>query len=217
MATVNNHWNLDVQNLDYCISIELYQRNYLLYTQVLILCCYATNWATVCKTVRPMLPSSHVLSVLSVCLSVTLVYCGQSVGWIKMKLRTQVGLGPGHTVLEGDPAPLPRMGTILQFSAHISCDHMAGWIKMPLGREVGLDPSDIVLNGDPASPPSISAHVYCGQTAGWIKMALAIKVGLGPGHIMLDGESVPPKKGHSPQFSAHVYCGQTAGWITGCP
>ena len=36
--------------------------------------------------------------VLSVCLSVTLVYCGQTVGRIKMKLGTHVGLGPGHIV-----------------------------------------------------------------------------------------------------------------------
>ena len=34
-------------------------------------------WATVCKTVRPML-SDRCLSVLS-CLSVTLVYCGETV------------------------------------------------------------------------------------------------------------------------------------------
>jgi len=39
---------------------------------------------------------------LSVCLSVTLVYCGQRVGWIKIKLGMQVGLGPGHIVLDGD-------------------------------------------------------------------------------------------------------------------
>ena len=51
------------------------------------------------------------LSCLSVCLSVTLVYCGQTpqtVGRIKMKLGMQVGLGPGHIVLDGDPAPLPK-------------------------------------------------------------------------------------------------------------
>jgi len=36
---------------------------------------------------------------------VTLVYCGQTVGWIKMKLAMQVGLGPGHIVLYGDPSP----------------------------------------------------------------------------------------------------------------
>ena len=43
--------------------------------------------------------------VCPVCLSVTLVYCGQTVGWIKMKLGMQVGLAPGHIVLDGDPAP----------------------------------------------------------------------------------------------------------------
>jgi len=38
---------------------------------------------------------------------VTLVYCGQTVEWIKMPLGTEVGLGLGHIVLDGDPAPLP--------------------------------------------------------------------------------------------------------------
>jgi len=45
---------------------------------------------------------------LSACLSVTLVYCGQTVGWIKMKLGMQVGLGPGHIMLDVDPAPPPQ-------------------------------------------------------------------------------------------------------------
>ena len=49
------------------------------------------------------------LSVLSV-LSVTFVHCGQAVQWIKMKLGMQVGLGPGHIVLDGDPAPPPPKG-----------------------------------------------------------------------------------------------------------
>jgi len=49
--------------------------------------------------------SDHCLS----CLSVTLVCCGQTVGWIKMPFGTEVGLGPGHVVLDGDPAP-PRKG-----------------------------------------------------------------------------------------------------------
>ena len=51
--------------------------------------------------------------VLSVCLSVlsvTLVYCGQTVGWIKMKLGTEVGLSPGHSVLDGEPAAPPKKG-----------------------------------------------------------------------------------------------------------
>jgi len=62
-------------------------------------------WVTVCKTVRPMLP----YHCLSVCLSVTLVYCGQTGVWIKMPLGMEVGLGPGDTALDGDPAP-PRKG-----------------------------------------------------------------------------------------------------------
>ena len=49
------------------------------------------------------------LSCLSV-LSVTLVYCCQTVRWIKVQLGVQVGLGPGHIVLDGDPAPLSQRG-----------------------------------------------------------------------------------------------------------
>jgi len=44
-----------------------------------------------------------VMSVCLSCLSVTLVYCGRTVGWIKTKLGTEVGLCPGHTVLDWDP------------------------------------------------------------------------------------------------------------------
>jgi len=47
---------------------------------------------------------------LSVCVSVKLVYCGQTVGRIKTKLGMQVDLGPGHIVLDGDPAPFPSKG-----------------------------------------------------------------------------------------------------------
>jgi len=73
-----------------------------------------------------------------VCLSVTLVYCGQTVWRIKMKLGMQVGLGPGHIVLDGDPALPTQRGTApTQFLAHICCGQMAAWIKMPLGMELG--------------------------------------------------------------------------------
>jgi len=43
----------------------------------------------------------------TVVLSVTLVYCGQTVRQIKMKLGMQIGLGPGHIVLDGDSGPPP--------------------------------------------------------------------------------------------------------------
>ena len=38
------------------------------------------------------------------------VYCGQTAAWIKMKLRMEVGLRPGHIVLDGVPAP-PKSAT----------------------------------------------------------------------------------------------------------
>ena len=71
-----------------------------------------------------------------------------------MKLSMQVGLGPGHIVLDGDPAPLPQRGTApTQFSAHICCRQMAAWIKMSTSMELGLGPGDFVLDGDPAPSP----------------------------------------------------------------
>jgi len=79
-------------------------------------------------------------------LSVTFVHCGQTVGRIKMKLGRQVGLGPGHIVLDRDPAPPPQRGTAQQFSAHIGYGQMAAWIKMSLGVELGLGPGDFVLD-----------------------------------------------------------------------
>jgi len=41
-----------------------------------------------------------------------LVYCGQTVERIKIKLVMQVGLIPSHTVLDGDPGPPPQTGTV---------------------------------------------------------------------------------------------------------
>ena len=87
--------------------------------------CYQT---VVCLSVCPVCP------VLS-CLSVMLVYCGQMVEWIKMKLGMQIGLSPGHIVLDGDPAPPPQSGTVY-------CGQTVGCIKMTLGMEVVLRFSD---------------------------------------------------------------------------
>ena len=45
------------------------------------------------------------------CLTVTLVYCGQTIGWIKMPLGTEVGLGPDDIVLDGDCSSHMDRGT----------------------------------------------------------------------------------------------------------
>ena len=52
--------------------------------------------------------------------------CGQTVGWIKMPLGKEVGLGSGHFVLDGDPAthsspsPLSAHAYCVQTVAHLS-------------------------------------------------------------------------------------------------
>jgi len=159
--------------------------------------------------------------VLSV-LSVTLVYCGQTAGWIKMPCAMEVLLSPGHIVLDGDrassPPPKKKVGhSSPQFLVHVCCGQTAGWIKMKLGMEVGLGPGHFVLDvtqlpSPKGHSPQFSAHVSCGQMAGWIKMPLGREVGLGPGHIVINGDPAPPPlQGHSPQIFgqmvAHLsYC-----------
>ena len=116
-------------------------------------------WATVCKTVRPML-----LDRRPVCLSVLSV-CDVGVLWPNSWMdpdktwhvcRPQT-VRPGHIVLDGDPVPLPPKGHSSQFSAHVCCCKMAAWIKMSLGMEVGLGPGHIVLDGDPDPLPKKGA------------------------------------------------------------
>jgi len=90
---------------------------------------------------------------VSVCL-VTLVYCGQTVGWIKMPLGMEVGLDPGHIVLDGDPAVPTQRGTApTHFLTHVYCGQTAGWMNTLLRMEVGLGPGDSVLDEDPALIP----------------------------------------------------------------
>ena len=98
--------------------------------------------------------------VLSFCLSVTLVHChcGQTVGWLKMKLSTEVDLGPGHIVLHWDSA-LPHGAQPPIFGPGVVAKRLDGSrIKMPLGMEVGVDQGQIVLDGDTAPPPKKRAQ-----------------------------------------------------------
>jgi len=64
-----------------------------------------------------------------------------------MALGMEVGLGPGHILLDGDPAPPPKKVA----DRPLSIVAKRRWIKMPLGTEVGLHPGYIVL--DAACPP----------------------------------------------------------------
>jgi len=53
------------------------------------------------------------------------VYCGQTAGWIVMPLSMEVGLGPGHIVLDLDAAPpFAKRGTAPSFNFWpIYCGH----------------------------------------------------------------------------------------------
>jgi len=114
------------------------------------------------------------------------VHCGQTVGRIKMKLDVQVGLGPGHIVLDGDPVLPPPKGHSPHYGAYLlrpnGCmDQDVTWYRAsPQPRQ---------------SPPhQFSAHFYCGQTAGCIKIqdaSLGIEIGFSPGGFVLDGDPAP--------------------------
>jgi len=78
-------------------------------------------WATVYKTVRPVL--SDRCPVCLSCLSVMLVYCGQTVGCIRMSLGTEICLGTGDIMLQGDLAHPTERGTApppTHYSAHFA-------------------------------------------------------------------------------------------------
>jgi len=157
-------------------------------------------------------------------LSVKLVYSGQTVGRIKMKLGTHVGLGPGRIVLyvHGNPASPPQKGHSPQiFGPYLlrtnGCmDQDATWYggrPRPWRLCVRWAHSPSPKRG--RAPAQFSAHFYCGQTAVCMKMPLGMEVGLSPVDFVFDGDLAPtsPKGGTAPQISAHVYCDQTAAWI----
>ena len=83
------------------------------------------------------------------------VYCGQTAGWIKMPLGTEVCLGPGNTVLDGDPAPPTKRAQPPNFW-RVYCGETALCIRIPLGTEVHCvrwGPNAPALKGH--SPPPI--------------------------------------------------------------
>jgi len=126
-----------------------------------------------------------------------------------MKLGTQVGLGPGHNVLDGDPAPLPKKETEAPIFGPFLLWPNAGCIDMPLGMEVGLVPGYTMLDGDPAVPPKGGT---AGSPNGWMDQDATNWYGGRPRLRRHCVRQLPhPQKRHSPsEFSAHVYCGQMA-------
>jgi len=102
---------------------------------------------------------------------------GQTVGWIKTPFGTEVDLGPGHIVLDGDPAA-PKGAPQPPLFCPCLLWQTAGWIKMPRGKKVGLSPGDIVLDGDQMErgqkPPLFGPYFYCGQTVAHLSCCWAL-------------------------------------------
>jgi len=122
-----------------------------------------------------------------------------------MPLGTKVGLSPGDSVLDGDPAPSPQTGWspsqifgpfLLWPNDWMHQDATwCGGRSEPRGLCVRWGPSPLTKKRvEP--PPQFSAHVCCGQTDAWIKMPLGTEVGIGPDDVVLDGDpALPPQKG----------------------
>ena len=150
------------------------------------------------------------LSCLSV-LSATVVYYGQTVGWIKMKPGLKVCLGPGHHLLHGDPAAPPKKkgGRAHQPPIFGSCllwpngwmDQDATWCR---GR---LRSRRHCVRWGSRSPkrghntPHFSTHVCCGQTTVWTKMPLGTEVNLiSRPHCVRWGSTTPERGTTTPSF-----------------
>jgi len=94
-------------------------------------------------TVRRM--TRTILSVLSI-LSVTLVYYGQTVEWIRIALGMEIGLGPGDIVLDGTQIPTERSTSAPSnfFSGPVYCGQTVAHLMLTCDT-VSAQPNSITL------------------------------------------------------------------------
>jgi len=150
-------------------------------------------------------------------------YCGQTAGWITMELSMEVGLGPDHIVLDGDPAPLPKRGQSNQFSVCFYCGQTVGCTKMSLGMEVGLSPFNFVFVGTQLPPEKLHPpHPIFGPCLfwpnGWMDEDATwyTEVNLGPGHIVLHGVPAIRERGTTAPSFRPVSIGATVAHLSYC-
>jgi len=147
-----------------------------------------------------------------------------------MPLGTEVGIGTGHIVLDGDSFPHKRSTAAPTFRPMYIVTVWLDGSKCHLVRRSRPRPRlHYVVDEDRASPRKghsspiqLSAHVYGGQTAGWIKMPLGTEAGLGLGNTVLDGDPPAPRK-QAQQLpstfgvqtaAGHVYCRETVAHLS---
>ena len=148
-------------------------------------------------------------------------------GWMDQHAPgMEVGHGPGHIVLDGDPAPSPLMkhSPPPNFRPMSVVAKRLDEHKIPLGMEVGLGPGHIVLDGNllpfpkkGTQPPTIFGpcmlwpNGWMDQDATWYKDRPQPRP-----HCVIWGPSSPSHKGYSPKCLAHVCCGQTVAHLSYC-
>ena len=131
-----------------------------------------------------------------------------------MALGTEVGLGPGHIVLDGAPSSLhqkggrsPIFGPFV-LSPNGSMYQDATWYggrPQPRRLCVRWGPSFPFLKG---TQPKIFVQCPSWPNDWMDEDATWYEVDIGPGHIVLDGVPALHERGTAaPVFSAHVYCG----------
>jgi len=138
------------------------------------------------------------------------VYCGQTAAWIQVPLGMEVGLGPGHIVLDGDPGPLLKRGHTPNFRPMFVVAKRLDGSRYGLLRWKTSARGNIVLDADLALPPPLKGHSslnfgpcllwpngWMDQDATWCKGWPRA-----PGHIVLHGDQfpLPSKKGTAPNF-----------------
>jgi len=63
------------------------------------------------------------------------VPCSPTAGWLKMPLGVELGLGPGDFVLDGDPAPSQKRGTVAALPLFGRC---LLWPEVPISATAEL-------------------------------------------------------------------------------
>ena len=101
-----------------------------------------------CVRWRPSSPSSkgtHAQCLAHVC-------CGQTAGWIKRPLATEVHLDPGDIVLDGNFATPKGRGHSTPHIWPMYCGQTAAWINMPLRYGGRPRPRPHCVTCGPSSP-----------------------------------------------------------------
>jgi len=145
-------------------------------------------------------------------------------GWIKTVLGMEVGLGPGHIVLDGDPTPSQKRGRcpvlnlrpISIVAKRLDASHATWYGGRPQPRRLCVRWGRSPLPKKGAEPPNFRPMFVAAKRLDGSRCHLVWRYALAQATLCKMGTQPPPQEGGGapiPNFLAHVFCGQTAGWI----